>query len=197
MDRRYLSRWKLLDGECFSLKRQPMAPKIVSIYRGVLTIVTGVWEQLGFGGYLQVEIVKLSSWRIPRQFIELWLKALVKELKKSASHDISKKELTLVFVNKAKIKSLNKDFRSKPKVTDILSFYGFTNEELGELIICGERIDQQALDHQLSKREELGYLLIHGVLHLLGYEHEKGGQDEKVMFELQDQLFEVLRKRLL
>ena len=141
---------------------------------------------------MQVNVVKVSSWKIPRRFIDRWMRDLTREIKKSAKHDLAKKEITLAFVDKKAIKKLNQDFRSVPKVTDILSFSGFTPEELGELAICGERIDEQAIDHKLSKRQELGYLLIHGVLHLLGYEHEKGGKAEKEMFELQDHLFDVL-----
>lgn len=94
-----------------------------------------------------------------------------------------------------KIRQLNQDFRSHAKVTDILSFSGFTEGELGELVICGSVVDSQAVDHELSKNEELGYMLIHGVLHLLGYEHERGGRKEREMFKLQDDLFDTLRKR--
>ena len=144
---------------------------------------------------MQVNIVKLSSWRIPRKFVALWMKDLTKELKKQAKHSVANKDLTIAFVKSSKMKKLNKDFRSKNKVTDILSFSGFTSGELGELALCGEVVEKQACDHKLSNKEELGYLLIHGVLHLLGYEHEKGGKDEKEMFELQDKLFDVLRKR--
>lgn len=144
---------------------------------------------------MQVNIVKLSSWRIPRRFLNDWIKDLERELKKRAIIDLRKWELTLVFVEKKQIKKLNLDFRSKPKVTDILSFSGMTDLDLGELVLCGEVVENQALDHKISRNEELGYLIIHGVLHLLGYEHEKGGQDEKEMFELQDALFDVLRNK--
>lgn len=144
---------------------------------------------------MEIQIVKLSGWRIPRQFIVEWMADLVRVLKKYSQYDIAKKEITLVFVTSNKIKKLNQDFRSKTKVTDILSFSGFTSEEMGELILCGDVINRQAKEHGLARNEELGYLLIHGVLHLLGYEHEKGGQAEKEMFELQDKLFEVLRKK--
>ena len=144
---------------------------------------------------MEIYFSKLSDWRIPRKFIESWLNDTAKLLKKEAGHDIRKKEITLAFVTAKQIKKLNQDFRSKPKVTDILSFSGFTDRELGELVILGKIVDQQAKEHNLSKNEELGYLLIHGVLHLLGYEHEKGGKAAKEMFELQDHLFDVLRKK--
>jgi probable rRNA maturation factor len=142
-----------------------------------------------------IHIVKLSSWRIPRLFVEHWLTDIAEELSKSTKHDIGKKEITIAFVDKKQIKKLNKNFRMKDQATDILSFSGMLDEELGELVVCGEVVDRQAHDHGLSKKEELGYLLLHGVLHLLGYEHEKGGRAEKVMFELQDALFEVLRNK--
>ncbi len=144
---------------------------------------------------MQVNIVKLSDWRIPRKFIDVWMSSLAKQLKKHTKHDVTKSEITVAIVDATKIKQLNRDFRSKTKVTDILSFSGFEESELGELVICGEILDQQAADHELSINEELGYLLVHGVLHLLGYEHEKGGQAEKEMFELQDHIFEVLRHK--
>ncbi|MCJ8277720.1 MAG: rRNA maturation RNase YbeY [Bdellovibrionales bacterium] len=120
---------------------------------------------------------------------------IAKELGKISSHKIKKSELTLAFVEKSHIKKLNKQFRGKNKPTDILSFDGFEPGELGELVLCGDIVDLQAKEHKLGKNEELGYLLIHGVLHLLGYEHEKGGAEEKKMFALQDQIFDILRKR--
>jgi probable rRNA maturation factor len=146
---------------------------------------------------LKVQIVKLSEWRIPRTFIQKWMTALSKMLNKKAIGDLTHREITLAFVDAQHIKKLNQDFRSRPKVTDILSFSGLTEVEVGELALCGEVIDRQAREHRVSRNEELGYLLIHGVLHLLGYEHEKGGQAEKEMFELQDELFEVLRDKRL
>ena len=136
-----------------------------------------------------------------------------KELNKITGHSLKTCELTIVFVKVHEMKRLNKNFRSKNKVTDILSFsdqgeLGLMDSKrdgkssmnssyrgfLGELILCGEVVQRQAQDHQLGVQEELGYLLIHGLLHLLGYEHEKGGKKAKIMFELQDRLFEALRK---
>lgn len=144
---------------------------------------------------MQVNVVKLSSWRVPRQFIKAWLDDLKKELKKATDIRLAGKELTLAFVDETKIRQLNKDFRKKDKVTDILSFSPMSEDELGELALCGTILDRQAVEHEVSKNEELGYLLIHGILHLLGYEHEQGGAAAKEMFALQDSLFDILRKR--
>ena len=168
---------------------------------------------------MKVHIVKLCQWRIPRRFIHLWMKNLEKELtpklsstnarppatnthgayglKKTKVSKPKDHEITIAFLEIGPMKKLNRNFRSKNKVTDILSFSGPEPECLGELALCGQVIAQQALTHQISLREELGYLLIHGVLHLLGYEHEKSDKKAKIMFELQDELFETLRKKVI
>lgn len=144
---------------------------------------------------MQVNIVKLSSWRIPRQFIHSWMKDVCRELHKEKAGSLKGLEITVAFVDKKEIRRLNQDFRSKTKVTDILSFSPIEDGSLGELAIYGEQVDAQAEAHELSRREELGYLLIHGTLHLLGYEHEQGGAAEKRMFSLQDRVFARLQKR--
>ncbi len=169
---------------------------------------------------MQVHIVKLCGWRIPRRFIHQWMKSLEKELtrifhktsrtkaelsfSKPQKKHISKKirsfnfkdcELTLAFLETASMRKLNRDLRKKDKVTDILSFSGSPPKDLGEMALCGQFIKKQAEIHHISSKEELGYLLIHGLLHLLGYEHEKSDKEAKIMFELQDKLFETLRKR--
>ena len=144
--------------------------------------------------FMEIHIVKLSSWRIPRRFIHSWMGRLEKEIKKKTGHHLSKTELSIAFVEISHIKKLNQDFRGQNKPTDILSFSGFPAGTLGELVLCGEKVDSQAMDHGLSPKEELGYLLIHGVLHLLGYEHEKGKKKAQEMFGLQEDLFERLLK---
>ncbi len=141
---------------------------------------------------MNVHIVKLCRWKIPRRFIHLWMENLERELVQGLQ--LKDREITIAFLEKSSMKKLNRDFRSKNKVTDILSFSGSEPEELGELALCGPVIEKQARDHQISVREELGYLLIHGVLHLLGHEHEKSRKKAKIMFELQDRLFERMRK---
>lgn len=142
---------------------------------------------------MQVNIVQLSDWRIPRKFILLWMEELTGLMQRKHKIKLRGQEISVVFVAESQIQKLNKDFRSKDKATDILSFSGFGDEDLGELVLCGDLVKRQAQEHGLSLKEELGYLLIHGVLHLLGYDHEKNETDAKKMFQLQDELFESLR----
>ena len=88
------------------------------------------------------------------------------------------------------MKGLNKKYRKVDKVTDILSFESYEKNVLGELVFCPEFIEQQAKKHGLSFYEEFSYLILHGILHLLGYDHETDEKEAERMFSLQDKLFD-------
>lgn len=108
----------------------------------------------------------------------------------------------LLLTNNQEIKKFNKRFRNIDKETDVLSFPAiFSNEcalsisqisqmpvlELGDIIISLEKLCAQAQEYGHSNEREAAFLLTHGLLHLVGYDHiEK--KDEKVMFELQDEI---------
>ncbi|MEQ1724252.1 MAG: rRNA maturation RNase YbeY [Pseudobdellovibrio sp.] len=100
-----------------------------------------------------------------------------------------KKELTIVFLSSSEIKKINNQFRKKNKATDILSFAGMDEESLGELLLCTDVLKMQALSQKHSLKNEITYMLIHGLLHLLGYDHERSVKEEKIMFKLQDRCF--------
>jgi len=121
--------------------------------------------------------------------------AVVKELRKLPKHRKLGGSMTFAFVEASEMKALNKKFRGKNKVTDILSFDGFEDGDLGDLVLCGAIVDSQSKAHQLTVRQELGYLAIHGLLHLLGYDHESGGPEADTMFALQDKVFEKIWPR--
>jgi probable rRNA maturation factor len=70
----------------------------------------------------------------------------------------------------------------------------FEGEGLGDLVFCVPILKRQALEHGISFHDELVYLVIHGFLHLLGYDHETSLADEKHMMKLQDDLFERIKK---
>ena len=94
-----------------------------------------------------------------------------------------------MFVSSLEIRKLNKKFLKKNKATDVLSFSPIDENSLGELVLCVEKIEQQAKDHKISFEEEMAYLLLHGLLHLLGYHHEKGGASARKMYQIQDEIF--------
>jgi probable rRNA maturation factor len=103
------------------------------------------------------------------------------------------------FLKPDDIQSINNEYRQKDYVTDVLSFaYGssastkeetFFSETVGEILICLEQAEQQAASFQNSFGEEVVRLLIHGTLHLCGYDHENVSEsEEQKMVGLEDQL---------
>ncbi len=139
----------------------------------------------------ELTIINESKNKIPIRFIKTWLNSLLESHLKSHRKEIANKNIVIVFMNQAKAKKINFQFRQKSYATDILSFKG-EYDDLGELIICFDVIKKQAKEHGLSLKEELGYMLIHGVLHLLGYEHELDAKSAKKMFSKQDNIFKKM-----
>lgn len=80
-----------------------------------------------------------------------------------------KMDLSIALVGPARIKELNKKYRKKNKPTDTLSFL---YDDFGEIVICPNEIKKNARKFKAAFKKELTGVLIHGVLHLLGYEHE-------------------------
>lgn len=107
---------------------------------------------------------------------------------------VQKNELIIVFLSSTSIKKINSQFRKKNKPTDILSFSGSDPESLGELLLCIDVLKKQARIQKHSLKLEITYMLIHGILHLLGYDHEFSAKEEKLMYSLQDKCFKDLAK---
>lgn len=111
-------------------------------------------------------------------------------------------EINITFVDEKTIKSLNKDFRNIDKVTDVLSFplgengvYD-TNPEnnckmLGDVVICAKRAYEQAESYGHSIKREICFLVVHSLLHLLGYDHETKNEDEEIMFKKQKEILNL------
>jgi len=102
---------------------------------------------------------------------------------------LSKVELSIALVSDAQIKRLNKLYRNKDKPTDVLSFPIGEKVNgwliLGDIVISVDTAKRQAQELGYSLEEELKRLLVHGLVHLLGYDHELGGEEEKKFFELE------------
>lgn len=104
--------------------------------------------------------------------------------------------LDVSIVNNKEIQSLNKEYRNKDYPTDILSFdFGFDNFNaelpilhLGELVISYEKVEEQAKEFGHSIKREYCYLFAHGLIHLMGYDHEI--EEERIeMNRLVDEIF--------
>ena len=82
-----------------------------------------------------------------------------------------KKDISIAFIGDNKIKELNNNYRKKDKTTDVLSFEGEGNF-LGEVLINPNQIKRQIKESGNSFKEELIFILVHGLLHLVGYNDE-------------------------
>jgi len=133
---------------------------------------------------------------VPRSFTEASLAAFIKSLKRRGVKGLSqKRELVVVYVGEPQAQQLNQKYRGKDSATDVLSFDSMEPGCLGELVLCLDLIRRQAKKHQLTVKQELSYLLLHGLLHLLNYDHEQSATEAKRMFTLQDSIWESFWKK--
>lgn len=85
--------------------------------------------------------------------------------------DIEPEELSIAFVDDESMRKLNRKFRRKNKTTDVLTFPGDA-PLLGEIVISVDQARRQAADEKHSLAIEVRYLILHGILHAMGYDHE-------------------------
>lgn len=91
------------------------------------------------------------------------------------SNDLTSKDIELIFLNNKDIQELNKEHREIDKATDVLSFpleFDMPNMPLGSVVISVDFIEEKAKEFNHSFEDELKLLFIHGLLHLLGFDHE-------------------------
>ncbi|WP_419767025.1 rRNA maturation RNase YbeY [Arcobacter sp.] len=90
-------------------------------------------------------------------------------------NELSSKDIELILVYNDEIQTLNKEHRNIDKATDVLSFpldYDMPNMPLGSIVISVDFVENKAKEYKHSFLDELTLLFIHGMLHLLGYDHE-------------------------
>ncbi|MGE4546626.1 MAG: rRNA maturation RNase YbeY [Desulfurella sp.] len=104
-----------------------------------------------------------------------------------------KKEINLLFCGIDKIKELNKQYRRKKSPTNVLSFYGYDGNILGDIAICCEVARIEAKKLNMDEKEYILFLITHGFLHLLGYSHDTM-QDYETMVNLQKQILQEWSK---
>lgn len=101
-------------------------------------------------------------------------------------------EISLLITNDETIHLLNKEYRQKDKPTDVLSFPMEDEVMLGDIVISLDTAKNQAQEREIGLDREIAFLFIHGLLHLLGYDHETSVEDEKEMFALQEEILKKL-----
>jgi probable rRNA maturation factor len=121
-------------------------------------------------------------------------------LKILKSLDCADKEISLSFVDDENIRLLNKQYLGKDKATNVISFslqegeYGNINPQiLGDIIVSVETAQRDALYGKLTIAQEIDFLIIHGILHLLGYHHENTTKKEaNKMWQTEKDLFNAI-----
>ena len=111
--------------------------------------------------------------------------------------------LEVVISDEDEIRRINNENRGIDSVTDVLSFPMFASRKeiradesgsafLGSMVICRERAREQAAQYGHSVEREAAFLAVHSTLHLLGYDHETGKEDEQKMFSKQEAVLETM-----
>lgn len=142
------------------------------------SVIVEVDERLGDGAQCPVD----------ESFVTKVLTAAANEVGESGMVSVS-------FVTDEEIHALNREYRDVDRPTDVLSFSQLEGESfpspldkwLGDVVISVPTAYRQSIDYGHSVQREIGFLLVHGFLHLIGYDHEDE-ESERAMFELQERV---------
>lgn len=104
-----------------------------------------------------------------------------------ANEFVGENSVGLILVNQEDIRNINFTYRHLDYVTDVISFEDKEDDYLGDIFICVDKVFEQAKNYLHSVEREFAFLLVHGLLHLNGYDHETK-QDEEKMFAKQEEI---------
>ena len=136
------------------------------------------------------QTVLSPSARLSGRAVHVLMHELERNIKRKVDGNLS-----VGFVPEAEMRRLNREYRHKDKVTDVLAFPLNEPDDdgllLGEVLICYPQAKRQAAERGHTTKEEVIDLLIHGTLHVLGYDHETE-KEMKVMLPLQEKIFSAI-----
>jgi probable rRNA maturation factor len=148
--------------------------------------------------YEYINQSKESSWRNYKQYVDQIIVKIYEILNLDKEYVFS-----IILVNPETIQSINAEYRNLDTITDVISFASQdevvmidndTTVELGDIFINIQAIRNQAKEYEHSLKREFCFLVTHGILHLLGYDHINL-EDEMKMFKLQEEiLYEIARR---
>jgi probable rRNA maturation factor len=128
--------------------------------------------------------------KLDRQIFQEFAERAVRRI-----HEAQNKNITVAFVSDRKMRALNKEFRGKDKTTDVLSFpfeadeFEIERDFLGDIVISLEQAERQAAENDLNFETEIKQLILHGIIHLCGYDHETDdGEMNRRELELRENL---------
>ena len=125
-----------------------------------------------------IEINNLTTVSVDEEF----LKKIAEKVLKGEKQE--NKDLSIALVGQGRIRELNKKYRGKNRVTDVLAFPN-KNLGLGEIVVCLREVKKNAKRYNSTFEKELARVLIHGILHLLGYE-DKETESKIIMTQKED-----------
>jgi probable rRNA maturation factor len=134
-----------------------------------------------------IEINNLTNIQINERFLRKMVQRVLRGEKTKREVNLS-----IALLEPDRIREINRRYRKENRVTDVLAFPELKKikispqkeiQNLGEIIICPAEVKKNAKKFNLTFKKELTKVLIHGILHLLGYNHEKGEDEAKKMEE--------------
>ena len=142
-----------------------------------------MWLVMSFG------IFNKTEEKIDKSFVRKVVKHTLKKM------EAEKSEVNIIFVGLEEIHEINKTYRNVDRPTDVISFALEDTEDvtvyeervLGDIYICLDKVHEQAKEYGHTEIREMAFLIVHGLLHLLGYDHMIK-EEEKIMFGLQEEI---------
>lgn len=129
-----------------------------------------------------IEINNLTNFAVDKKF----LTGVAKKVLKGENRE--RENISIAFVGSDEIKKLNQKYRKKNKTTDVLSFKLDGEDYLGEVVICPEVVKKN--------KEKLEKMIVHGILHILGYEHEKSEKKAIQMEEKEKHYLLIFKSKI-
>jgi len=121
-------------------------------------------------GLMRLEIHKLVQCRLPRSRLQSLANLTVRKF----GRRLRARELSLVLTGTSAVQRLNRIYRNKNLPTDVLSF------DYGEIVICYPLAKKQAREHGVSAADEISLLFVHGLLHIMGFDHHRPRERQRM-----------------
>ena len=138
-----------------------------------------------------IEINNLTTSRVDEDFLKKTAKMVLEGEHPSKGRVPEEVNLSIALVGQGRMRELNKKYLGKNRATDVLAFGD--NDGLGEIVICLREVKKNTKRYETTFEKELSKVLIHGILHLLGYNHEKSEVQAKKMEEKENYYLEKLK----
>lgn len=138
---------------------------------------------------MSIGIFNKTEEKIDKSFVRKIVKHTLKKMSAQNS------EVNIIFVGLEEIHEINKTYRGVDRPTDVISFALEDNDDisvydervLGDIYICLDKVHEQAKEYNHAETREMAFLIVHGLLHLLGYDHMIK-EEEIIMFNLQEEI---------